>query len=185
MAQMKPGFITGANAKIKMFGKTLAYCSDVSYNVVVQTIPIESIGKYEVHSNEPVAYSVDGSFSVIRYTKNATLPAAGGTIKDAADGKGNSPRNIEGAGSEGNAGQHLDPSEMLASQTFDLEIHEKRANGDTSLYKVADCRITRRGMSLNKRGVVVDNYAFVGILATDSDIASGDQVGNSGTEDLS
>lgn len=181
MAQMKPGFVTGANAKIKMFGKTIAYCSDVSYNVVVQTIPIESIGKYEVHSNEPVAYSVDGGFSIIRYTKNATASAAGGVIKDAADGKGNAPESMED-GANGNAGQHLDPAQLLDSQTFDLEIHEKRANGDSALYRVSDCRITRRGMSLNKRGVVVDNYAFVGILATDEDIAT--KVGNSGTEDL-
>jgi hypothetical protein len=38
-------------------------------------------------------------------------------------------------------------------------------------------------MSLNKRGVMVDQYAFVGILATDEDIAT--KVSNSGTEDLS
>lgn len=182
MAKMKPGFITGANAKIKMFNKTIAYCADVAYNVTVQTIPIESMGKYEVHSNEPVAYTVDGSFSIIRYTKNATKASAGGIIKDAADGKNNAPESIED-GANGNAGQHLDPAQLLNSQTFDLEIHEKRADSDTAVYRVMDCRIVRRGMSLNKRGAVVDNYAFVGILATDEDI--GTKAGNSGKEDLS
>lgn len=182
MAQMKPGFITGANAKIKAFNKTIAYCTDVAYNVVVQTIPVESMGKYEVHANEPVAYSVDGTFSIIRYTKNATDAGAGGVIKDAADGKGNAPENIEDGGS-GNAQQHLDPAQLLSSQTFDLEIYEKRDNGETNVFTVQDCRLTRRGMTLNKRGVYVDNYAYVGILATDKDDTTA--VGNSGDEDLS
>jgi len=183
MAKLKPGFITGANAKIKMFNKTIAYCADVAYNVTVQTIPIESMGKYEVHSNEPVAYTVDGSFSIIRYTKNATDAAKGGKIKDAADGKNNAPEAIED-GANGNAGEHLDPARLLKSQTFDLEIYEKRDGGtETAVYRVMDCRIVRRGMSLNKRGAVVDNYAFVGILATDEDVAT--KVSNSGKEDLS
>ena len=182
MAQLKPGFIAGANAKVKMFNKTVAYCQDVSYNVSVQTIPIESIGKYEVHSNEPVSYNVDGTFSIIRYTKNATKAASGGVIKDAADGKNNAPESLEDGGN-GNAGQHLDPAQLLASQTFDLEIYEKRADGETALYRVLDCRIVRRSMSLNKRGVVTDGYAYVGILATDEDI--GTKAGNSGDEDLS
>lgn len=182
MAQQKPGFITGANAKIKAFNKTLAYCSDVSYNVAVQTIPIESMGKYEVHSNEPVGYTVDGSFSIIRYTANATNSAAGGVIQDAASGKPNAPESIEDGGN-GNMGQHIDPAQLLASQTFDLEIYEKRDGGETAVYKVSDCRLTRRGMSLNKRGVMVDGYTFVGVLATDSDISTA--VGNSGETDLS
>jgi hypothetical protein len=181
MAQQKPGFITGANAKIKAFNKTLAFCSDVAYNVTVQTIPIESMGKYEVHSNEPVGYTVDGSFSIIRYTKNATDSTKGGEIGDAASGKSNAPENITDSGA-GNMQEHIDPARLLQSQTFDLEIHEKRAGGsDTEVITVADCRLTRRGMSLNKRGVMVDNYAFVGILATDKDTT---EVGNSGSGDL-
>ncbi len=185
MASQKPGFITGANAKIKAFGKTLAFCSDVSYNITVQTIPIESMGKYEVHANEPVGYSVDGSFSIIRYTKNATNPAVGGSVEDAANTKGNSPTNIDGVGL-GDMGKHIDPAQLLASQTFDVDIIEKR-DGDLEqhVYRISDCRLTRRGMSLNKRGVVVDNYAFVGILGSDTDIATDKRVGNSGSEDLS
>lgn len=183
MAGMKPGFITGANAKIKMFGKTIAYCADVAYNVTVQTIPIESMGKYEVHSNEPVAYSVDGSFSIIRYTKRASDAAQGGVIADVAGGKGNSPAEIADT-TGGKASDHLNPAKLLASETFDLEIHEKGAGADVSVTKVIDCRLTRRGMSLNKRGVMVDNYAFVGILHQDTDIATAEQTGNSGTEDL-
>lgn len=183
MAQMKPGFITGANAKIKAFGKTLAYCADVSYNISVDTIPIESMGKYEVHSNEPVGFRVDGTMSIIRYTKRAA-GNDGGTIGDAAS-NGNAPLRVDG-GSAGNAGEHFDPRTLLASQTFDLEIIEKTADtaSENAVMTVSDCRLIRRGMSLNKRGVMVDNYAFVGILATDKDIGTANEVGNSGTDDL-
>lgn len=183
MSGMKPGFITGANAKIKMFGKTIAYCADVAYNITVQTIPIESMGKYEVHSNEPVAYSVDGSFSVIRYTKRASSGTDGGKIADVASGKGNDPSQVADGASK--ASMHLNPAKLLASQTFDLEIFEKSATGEASVTKVVDCRLTRRGMSLNKRGVMVDNYAYVGILHIDSDAATTDQTGHSGATDLS
>ena len=182
MAQKQPGFITGANAKIKMFDKTVAYCSDVAYNITVQTIPVESMGTYEVHANEPVGYTVDGSFSVIRYTKHATESKIGGDSKPAADG--NAPHRLAGSGT---MGEHLNPALLLASQTFDLEIMEKTDEStDVGVFKVQDCRLTRRGATLNKRGVLVDNYAYVGILATDTDIDTGDQTGNSGVgSDLS
>jgi hypothetical protein len=37
-------------------------------------------------------------------------------------------------------------------------------------------------MTLNKRGVMVDNYAYVGILMTDNDIT--EKTGHSGSTDL-
>jgi hypothetical protein len=171
MAEMKAGFITGANAKIKAGKDILAYCTDVSYNITVQTIPIESMGKYEVHSNEPVGYAVDGSLSIIRYTKRAKTSK----IDDVSD-TGNKPQKIETEGS-GNWNQMINPKELLLSETFDIEIFEKtnEEGGGNSVIKLEDCRLTRRGGSLNKRGVLVDQYAFVGILGGDG----GDTAGTS------
>lgn len=172
MAGIKQGMVTGANAKIKAFGKTLAFCSDVSYNVTVQTIPVEAIGRYEVITNEPVAYMVDGSFSVIRYTKLAsdanipTVSATGSAIGDMLDADSN-----EG----GNAEAHMNPKELMNSYTFDMDVFQKTDSDQEDVFKVKDCRITRRSMSLNKRGIYVDNYAFVGIFAGDGD---GTQISN-------
>lgn len=188
--QIKPGFITGANARIKLFDKTLAYCTDVSYNVTVQTIPIESMGKYEVHTNEPVSYSVDGTFSVIRYTK-AILDA---NIDDASDNSGNAPLRI-GDASGDNAFGHLNPGKILESRTFSLDIFQtiKAGRQDTGLsdanaqpvVRIKHCRLVRRGMTLNKRGVMVDNYAFVGIYLDDADEGNDGIAAPSGQEDLS
>lgn len=186
MAGVRPGFITGASARIKLFGKTFAYATDVSYNISVEMLPIETIGKYEVHSNEPIGYRVGGSFSVIRYSKAAR--AAG--IEDPATNKGNSPADVD---SQMKA--QLDPSQLLTSQTFDMEIFQRLTgptgvgelngvNDQQFILKLQDCRITSRSGSLNRRGVLVENYAFVGVLGHDMDATNG-IVGSSGAQDLS
>lgn len=183
MAGINAGFVTGARAKIKIGGATMAFAADVSYNITVQTIPIETMGKYEVHTNEPVSYSVDGSFSIVRYTKNsATVANITAQDKSAGTGANNNDTSNTGALDQGTApGNHLDPSKILASASFDLEILEKgKGTNEGSVFKINDCRITRRGSSLNKRGVLVDNYAFVAVLAGDSD--EGDFPGISGMD---
>jgi len=177
MSQKRPGFVSGANAKIKLFGKTMAYCADVSYNINVQTIPIEAMGRYEVFSNEPVGYAVDGAFSIIRYTKRAKEAGISKTANN-----GNFPDAIS-SNESGSMGEHFDPARLLQSRTFDIEIHEKTSDGDNRVFRISDCRLTRRGMGLNKRGVMVDNYAFVGINAQDEDDTA-TPVGESGDIDL-
>lgn len=184
MASKRPGFITGANAKIKSNSKTIAYCTDVSYNITVQTIPIEVFGRYEPVSNEPVGYACEGTFNVIRYTKRAQA----NNNDLAASGKGNQPANVE-ATSTSTHKDMLNPAEILGSETFDLDIYEMdQAAGaagasESHVFRVKDCRLTRRGATLTKRGVLVDSYAFVGIIASDSN-GSGDlDIANSGNKD--
>ena len=80
--------------------------------------------------------------------------------------------------------QHVDPRQILASTTFDLEVLQKQtadtANKLKGFFKLLDCRITNRSSSLNKRGVLIDNYQFVGRFAED-DHKPSDQVGDSAT----
>ena len=163
MASIKPGFITGANAKIKAGLETLAFCTDVSYNVEVQTIPIESMGKYEVHTHEPVGYAISGNLSIIRYTSRASANG----ISDATASKGNSPAEITPVATGANWEAMMDPAKMLTSETFDLELSEKTATGENKFFVISDCRFNRRGSSLNKRGVLVDQYSFVAVLGSD------------------
>ena len=82
MADVKPGLITGSNAKIQLGGKTLAYATDIQYSVDVAVIPVEVMGRFEVVTNEPIAITVNGSFSIVRYSKGSPVPNA------AADGNG-------------------------------------------------------------------------------------------------
>jgi len=174
-------FVSGARAIIKIGGTAMAYAADLSYNITVTTVPVETIGRLEVHANEPVAYTVEGSFSVVRYSK-AAIGAAFGVPPAAVSGSpvGTAPGgNLSNNGTfiKGTApGDHLNPAQILSSQTFDIEIDEKLASGSASvagnaapIFKIYDCRMTRRGATLNKRGILVDSYSFVGILAGDID----------------
>ena len=93
MSGIRPIFITGANAKIKVNGKTLAFCTDLSYSVDVIHQTPKVLGMYEGTSVEPLGYSVSGSFTVIRYVKDvkASTGAAprGLADNDAGNGIGN------------------------------------------------------------------------------------------------
>src|ERR1035437_4367797 len=93
MSGVHPFFITGANAKIKLNGKTLAFCTELSYSIQILTQTPKILGMYEGSSVEPLGYSVSGSFTVIRYAKGASTATEGhpqGTVSnDAGNGVGN------------------------------------------------------------------------------------------------
>lgn len=173
MAGKKPSFITGANAKIKVGGKTFAYAADVSYQVAVDTIPIETMGRYEAVTNEPVNYSVAGELSVVRYTGIAKQNNMPGTNTG-----GNGLGKVDYT-TGGNASNELNPGNILFSQTWDLAVFQKEQVAATTAGQTAtvtdsvefitikDCRFTRKSAGLNKRGILVDRLAFVGVLADD------------------
>lgn len=175
MSAKKPSFVTGANAKIKVGGKTFAYCSDVAYSVVVDTIPIETMGRYEAVTNEPVNYSVVGELSVVRYTAIAKANNMPSTNAN-GNGLGQVAYTTGGVASD-----EINPGNLLASQTWDLSVYQKADGSDTEFISIKDCRFTRKSASLNKRGILVDRLSFVGILASDDSFAAS----NSGDTDLS
>jgi hypothetical protein len=173
MALKRPAFITGATAKVKIGTKTMAYAQDVAYTADITTIPIETLGRYEVVSNEPVAYFVSGSLSIIRYTSHAAQ-------MNGAAGTGNGIGNWKGQGA--NEAQ-VDPGKLIVSETFDLEVFQKidNAGGTLLVGKLIDCRFTRVGSGVNKRGVMTETFAFNAILAQDDSF----NAGYSGDIDLS
>jgi hypothetical protein len=139
MSNLRPFFINGANAKIKLNNKTLAFCTDLSYSVQVLHQTPKILGMYEGSSVEPLGYTVSGSFTIIRYAKDAAKnvgAAPHGTAKnDAGNGVGNwggtwgnglgdfFARN--GIGNDGRANEALDPSKFSNGTTFDIEVYQK------------------------------------------------------------
>ena len=198
MANQVPTFVTGANAKITVDGVTFAYASDVSYQVAVDTIAIETMGRYEAVTNEPVNYTVSGDLSVVRYTSLANKTA------DTHSVKGNGLGNVTGTSTETQSFQ-FDPGNMLTSSSWDLVVYQKYASAaglkGTSLIasgsadagaiatgvsqlgiiKISDCRFNRKSAGITKRGILVDRLSFVGILASDESFAASP----SGDTDLS
>lgn len=178
MAGKKTSLITGSNAKITFDGVTLAYATDVQYDVSVQTIPVETMGRYEVLANEPVAYIVGGSFSIVRYTAAAS---AGGISGTAANSKGNGIGNWIGtsnsgafnaAASGGGNSVQVDPSQLLLAKTVDIVLFRKAVNNPGTLatdqemfMTIKDARLTRMGGSVNKRGILSEQFQFVAEIA--------------------
>lgn len=175
MADKKTSLITGSNAKIKINGVTLAYAVDVQYDVSVATIPVETMGRYEVLANEPIATTVAGSFTVVRYTK----AAYDGKISGAAangNGIGNwgTRAGGEGAATSGKGlSTHVNPGDILTSTTVDIDLYRKSVNDPTAaagvelFKKIYDARITRMAGSVNKRGILMETFQFVAEMIDD------------------
>jgi hypothetical protein len=162
----------------------MAFATDVSYQLTISHVGVRAMGMLEVASYEPTSYAVSGTFSVIRYTKEAgsdqvslvrfvdgqaEISSAGQAIVGASKG-GNSVNEWNDANS-GRIGDQLDPGLILSSLTFDLEIYVKskfETNENIPVLRIRDCRITGKSGSLNKRALMTDQFSFNGILM-DSD----------------
>jgi hypothetical protein len=141
MSGVRPFFITGANAKIKLNGKTLAFCTDLSYSIQVITQTPKVLGMYEGSSVEPLGYNVSGSFTVIRYAKDAKAATGKKSPRDTAtndagngvgnwgsawgNGLFNGAAASLGLGNDGRANEALDPSRFNQGTTFDIQVYQK------------------------------------------------------------
>jgi hypothetical protein len=131
MAGIRPFFVNGSNAKIKLNGKTLAFCTDLSYSISILTQTPKVLGMYEGSSVEPLGYSVTGSFTVVRYVKDIG-GAVGGkrpqgvAENDAGNGVGNWGSVWGGKlGDFLNRSGALDPSRFSNGTTFDIQVYQK------------------------------------------------------------
>ena len=142
MAQKTPFFLTGANAKIKLNGRVIAFATDISYNISVKHASPRVLGRFEVETHQPLAYDVSGSFTIIRYSKDIK-DILGGVAPSDPSPKGNGAGSwglhsgVDGAigGAlglphpsgqfDGRADEAFIPSRMFQSKMFDIEIFQK------------------------------------------------------------
>jgi hypothetical protein len=175
MAGLRPFFLTGANAKIVINGKTLAYCSDFSCQVQVMHQTPKVLGMYEGVSVEPLSYNVAGGFNVIKYVKGA-IDATGSSpngVDANGDGVGNWGnrwgngvlRNlgVPFAGNDGRADEALDPSKYSQGTSFDIVVYQKTPSGDIGVYNIRSARITAMSFNVSKTSPGVDTYQFVAL----------------------
>lgn len=180
-------FITGANAKIRLNGKTLAFCTDLSYSIQILTQTPKILGMYEGSSVEPLGYTVTGSFTVIRYAKDAKQYVNGnapnGVVgNDAGNGVGNwgnawdhigsNMESILGFGrNSGRANEALDPSRFANGTTFDIEVYQKTSRNnnlydvdlDLGVAKIRNCRITQADFQLTKKNTAIQRFNFTAL----------------------
>ena len=177
MAGKVPFFLTGANAKIKVNGVTLAFAANLSYTVEIPHFAPKILGVYESDTAEALGYSIRGQFSIIRYLEGSKAKAGDGTVAG-VDNSGNGlgswtiGRHIEnfavakaagdpGTGDNG-AWQNLDPSSFSDGTTFDIEVYQKLSNGELSgAFRLRGVRITGVTGSLAKKEVYGQVFSFM------------------------
>jgi hypothetical protein len=189
MSGLSPFFITGANAKVVLNGKTLAFCTDLSYSVQILTQTPKVLGMYEGTSVEPLGYSVSGSFTLIRYAKGAEANAPGAlpfgvTSNDAGNSIGNwgsvwgngalgnipSIIGVPFSGTDGRANEALDPSTFKTGTTFDIQVYQKTTEGNIGVANLRNVRITQADFNITKKGAAQQRFNFVALYA-DEDAA--------------
>jgi hypothetical protein len=181
-----PFFVTGANAKIKLNNRTLAFCTNLSYSVQINHQVSKVLGMYEGTSIEPLGYIVTGSFTVIRYVKNIkhfTGNKMSGTVpNDSGNGVGNwSADQVKNPLyaklrllTDGRANEALSPATFQNGTYFDIEVYQKvkkspqstpfdNKSKDLGVAKIRDCRITRSDFSISKKSVATQTFSFMAL----------------------
>jgi hypothetical protein len=168
---IKPFFLTGANAKVKVNGKVVAFCTDLSYSIQVLHQTPKVLGMYEGTSVEPIGYSVSGSFRVVRYIRNATeaIKDKPRSVKKVGNGIGNLGEKdiIKGFLNDGRTDESLIPADLENAAGFDIEVHQKLPGTDKTIgvAKIRNCRITQADFSLSKRSTAIQTFNFVALYA--------------------
>ena len=178
MAKLAPFFLTGANAKIRLNGKTMAYVTDLSYTVDVPHAAPVLLGNYEAASLEPLSYKVNGTFTLIRYVGGVAEDLRGrgyktpSGVNDEGNGVGNwGPDGFAARNgifsNDGQAQRSLNPADFDNAVRFDIEVYQKAADNN-NLFAVArlkDCRIARASFTINKKSPAMQSFTFQAIYA--------------------
>lgn len=178
MAGLVPFFLTGGNAKIKVNGVTLAFCTDVQYRIEVKHADPRVLGMFEGHSIEPLSYRVSGSFTVIRYAAGIQefLKGQGFATPDKVSEYGNgigywsrkNGRDLDADIGGGESfletkprGQYsFNPKKLENASATLLEISQKVPGDVIPVAKLRGVRITAGDFRLNKKGVATQTFTF-------------------------
>ena len=186
MSGLNPFFITGDKVRIRIDGKTVAFATDLMCSIQITHQTPHVLGMYEPTSVEPLSYNISGTFTVIRYVKNA-IANIGGSVPYGVNSKdvGNSAStfgsdthnsnnglsNLGVAGAGGRAYEALDPSTYSQGTTFDIEVYQKAPNDVVlGIIKIRSARITKADFSVSKRTPGIDRFEFVA-LYVDGDVS--------------
>jgi hypothetical protein len=108
--------------------------------------------------------------TVVRYTAHANVSATHNTVP----ALGNSVGTMAKDGlTSAKAPAAFNPANLLLSETFDVEIYDRRDGTGTddgvsqSFIKIRDARFERRSGGLNAKGLLEEQFTFNGILLDD------------------
>jgi len=183
MSKLAPFFLTGANAKVRVNNRTIAFCTDLSYSVTVHHAAPRILGMYESVSLEPLYYEVTGTFQVIRYvadvksaneSRGAKTPSG---VSDRGNGIGAvGPEDVfsRNIGNDGRTQEALNPETFDKATFFDIQVYQKMADGSQQgVAKLRDCRIIKADFSMSKTAATTERFAFRSLYADEDSFLAG------------
>lgn len=181
MAGLAPFFITGANAKIRLNNRTIAFCQDFSYSVNVKHQPTKVLGLYEASSIEPLSYEVTGAFTVIRYARDlkSEMEDQGKTAPEGVNNDGNGIGSWSSGGkvffdSDGRPADNLDPAALKYGTFFDIEVYQKTSVGQCGIARIRSCRVERADFNIaGKVSPAMQRFTFRAIFLDEDSFQAG------------
>ena len=172
MSGRRPFFLTGANAKIKVNGVTLAFATNLSYSVRVEHATPTVLGMYEPSSIEPLSYAVTGQFTVIRYVADVADKIKGisgaselGNGIGAWGKKGNLSNPVKRIfdPTDGRAYESFDPSKLEVASRFSIEVFQKTGDETQSVSRIRDARITQSDFNIGQKSAATQTFNFTAL----------------------
>lgn len=198
MANKMPLFASAPRIAIRVADTNIAYAVGLNLSASVQLQEVRILGEFSVQSIEPtLVVPVTGSFQLVRLISQATQSAqktaaatrTGGLTTSAQDGVEatqilNSEPNVNGNFiNQDILYKHLDPSQILLSRSFDIEIKIRTPNLEeepaniatplavkqeptftTAMFTVKDCRLVGASMNLSPGQLLSQSLEFQGLL---------------------
>ena len=164
MAGQIPSFLTGANLVIRIGEIRVAFAQSLSFQRNVAHTAVMGVGAYDVLALEPTSFAASGSMQILRWTDDMlekrvkdrdTLPDNMASTASKADMVGNSIVSDTA----------FNPQKLLLSTTFDIEVYEKKAEGEqvegALLFVLRDCRIQNYNFNFVPGELLVENVSFL------------------------
>lgn len=191
MSGIKPLFASAPRLKLKLNGQDIAFAVGLSVNISIELRPVQVIGKFGAVSIEPTMYNiVSGTMQIVKLNnKDAIDPAisavAGATLNKSAteDATGAVITSLDDAVSDESSNSiasysniltHLDPTKVLVSETFDIQIYMKVPDETGELielpwFSIYDVRLASRNANISMGQLVNEPVNFQGLWASPYD----------------
>jgi len=136
--------INGANAVVKLAGKTIGYATGVSVNEVYGLQRIDVLGEIDSRDIEPIGRVVNVVITFIRMVKNSS-DAEDGNRGGGAVARGMIPN----VGAEATFEDTTESITTFFQNGFDLEIQDSFGD-DTPRYRIEGCRPSSQSFALTR-----------------------------------
>jgi hypothetical protein len=198
MAAQTPFFMSGPRLLLKIDGKKIAYAVGLDLRVSRNVQIVNTLGSFASVALQATMYNgVSGSMQIVRLLDAESRKA----LETAAPGKtattdneligletvSNNPTDATTnslISATKNLAKHLDPSSVLASSTFDIEVWQMYPTEDTTKsagerlnnqgvlvkhFTVQNCRLNSRSASISAGQLLTESFSFTGTLLVSED----------------